>query len=85
MNKTGEILNIVPTQTGGYQSQNGWIYTFDMTIQCADGEFTGEIGSKAQQYPMNIGDTINVAATNSQQGVKLKRFKDGYAPQQGQP
>ena len=85
MNKTGQILTIVPTKEGGYNSSGGgWINTFNMTIQCPEGQITGVIGTKSQQYPMNAGDTINVTVTNSQKGVKFKRFKDGYAPQPGQ-
>lgn len=81
MNKTGQILSIVPTQAGGYASQGGWVYTFNMTIQCADGQFTGEIGSKTEQYPLSAGEQISVQVTNSQNGVKFKKFNPQYAAQ----
>ncbi len=83
MNKTGQIVQITPA--GGYQSQNGYINTFQMTLQCPDGTFTGEIGAKSQQYPMNVGDTINVTVTNDQYGMKFKKFNPQYAGQGGQP
>ncbi len=82
MQKTGNIVQIVPA--GSYQAQGNTIYIFLMTIQCADGTFTGEIGAKSQQYPMNVGDTINVTVTNDQHGVKFKKFNPQYAPQGGQ-
>lgn len=81
MDKTGQILNVVPTQAGGYHSQNGWIYTFNMTIQFPDGATTGEIGAKTEQYPLAAGEQISVQITNSQNGVKFKKFNPQYAPQ----
>ncbi len=82
MQKTGQIVQIIPT--GSYQAQGNTIYTFNMTIQCPDGTFTGEIGAKSQQYPMNAGDTINVTVTNDQHGTKFKKFNPQYAGQGGQ-
>ena len=80
MNKTGEIVQI--TRDGGYQSQNGFVNTFQMTIQCQDGTFTGQIGSKSQVYPMAVGQQINVEVTNTEHGVRFKKFNPQYAPQQ---
>ncbi len=90
MTKTGQIVQIV--SDGGYQGQNGYINTFQMTIQCPDGTFTGQIGSKSGIYPMNSGETINVEVTNTQHGVRFKKFNPQYAqvnqttaPQAAQP
>jgi len=80
MTKTGQITQITPD--GGYQSQRGYIYTFQMTIQCPDGTFTGQIGSKSQVYPLGIGETINVDVTSTQHGVRFKKFNPQYAQQQ---
>lgn len=77
MTKTGQIVQIVPD--GGYQSQNGYINTFQMTIQCQDGTFTGQIGSKSEIYPLGIGETINVDMANTQHGVRFKKFNPQYA------
>lgn len=79
MQKTGTIVQILPTERGGYQSQNGYVYTFDMTIRCQDGEFTGEIGSKAQMYPANLGDGIVVEMAQSRYGLRFTKIN----PQQG--
>lgn len=80
MQKTGTITNIAPD--GGYPSQNGYINTFQMTIQCPDGVFTGQIGSKSQTYPLAIGSSISVEVTNTEHGVRFKRFNPQYAGQQ---
>ncbi len=77
MNKTGQITKIVPD--GGYQGQNGYINTFQMTIQCPDGTLTGQIGAKSAIYPMAVGETINVEVMNTQHGVRLKKFNPQYA------
>ena len=86
MYKTGQILSIVPTRgAGGYQHiEHGWICTYDMTIQCEDGQVVGEISSKSSPYPMSAGEQISVQLTNSAHGVKFKKFNPQYAPQQGQ-
>ena len=79
MNVTGQITNIQPTQKGGYQSQHGYIYTFDMTINGPSGPIAGEVGSKSQQYPKNVGETVNVVVQSGQYGNKFKVIQ----PQQG--
>ena len=86
MNLQGQITNIVPD--GGYQSQNGYINTFQMTIQAPNGVFTGQIGSKSQVYPLAVGEQINVTATATEHGVRFKKFDPKYAnqpPAQTQP
>ncbi len=85
MQKTGTIFSIVPTQKGGYQSREGWVYTFMMTINCPDGHFTGEIGSKAQMYPLGQGQPITVEITDGQYGPRFKKINSQYAGQQGGP
>lgn len=82
MQKTGTIVQVVPTQRGGYSSQNGYIYTFDMTIDCPDGQFTGEIGSKAQMYPKGNGEEITVEMTQGQYGPRFRAINPQYAGQQ---
>ena len=86
---TGTIVSVVSTQarTGqnGYQSQNGFIYTFDMIIQCSDGQHSGEIGSKNEMYPIAVGQQISVTADTGQHGVKFKKFNPQYKPQQDIP
>ncbi len=81
--QTGTITNLMPTVDGGYQSQNGWIYTFDISIQTQQGLVTGEIGAKSQAYPLNVNDQINFEVTNTNQGVKIKKVNPQYA--QGAP
>lgn len=83
--QTGTIRNIVPTQEGGYQSDNGWINTFDMTIQCQDGTFTAQIGSKSTPYPIAVGQQITVEMSNSQYGPRFKKVNPQYQQQGGQP
>jgi hypothetical protein len=89
MQKTGIIKQIQPN--GGYQSSNGYISTFMMTIEVAgEGQVTGEIGSKTQTYPMNPGDEITFEMNNTAHGVKLKKVNPQYAQggsqgQQNQP
>ncbi len=77
MQKTGTIINIQPD--GGYQGQDGYINTFQMTIRCQDGEFTGQIGSKSQNYPIATGQQISVEVTNNVHGVRFKKFNPQYA------
>ena len=79
--KTGIIKQIQPN--GGYQSQRGYIYTSMMTIDVAgEGQITGEIGSKSDPYPMNVGDEITFDFTNTAHGTKFKKVNPQYA--QGQ-
>ena len=81
MQLTGTIISVIPTQVGGYSSGNGWIYTYNITIQCQDGQHTGEIGAKSSPYPIANGEQISVVATTDQHGTKFKKFN----PQYGQP
>ena len=83
MQKTGTIANIIPTQQGGYQGAGGWVYTFMMTIDCPDGQFTGEIGSRTQPYPLGEGQSILVEMSEGQYGPKFKKINPQYAGQQG--
>lgn len=82
MNKTGTIVSII--KVGGYQSQQGYIYTFNMTIDCDGQHYTGEIGSKSEVYPANPGQQITVTMTQDQYGVKFKKFNPKYAQQDQQ-
>ncbi len=78
----GTITSIVPD--GGYDSRNGPVYTFQMTIQTNGGEqITAQIGSKTQIYPIAVGQPIAVELTNTQHGPRFKKFNPQYA-QQGQ-
>lgn len=77
MQKTGTIRSIQPN--GGYQSANGYISTFMMTLQTDEGQITGEIGSKSEIYPMNPNDQITVEIKNTNHGVKFKKINPQYA------
>ena len=82
MQITGQIVQLAPTTEGGYTLQDGgYIYTFMMTVRGNNGDVTGEIGTKSQQYPLNIGDEIIVEVKNTKFGTKLKKINPGY----GQP
>jgi hypothetical protein len=85
MQLNGTIQNIVPD--GGYQSQNGYINTFQMSVNTPTGLFTGQIGSKSQIYPLAIGQPILVEMTETQNGVRFKKVNPKFANQapQGQP
>ena len=85
MQKTGIIQNIVPD--GGYDGQSGYVNTFQMTIQTDAGLVTGQIGTKSQQYPKNIGDEIIVEVKETPYGIRLKKINPKFAQgqQQGQP
>ncbi len=83
MQVTGTIVNIQPD--GSYQSQNGLIYTHQMSIQSPQGLIIGQIGSKSEIYPINAGQEITVEMTNTQHGVRLKRIDPQYAGQSGSP
>ena len=91
MQITGRITGVQPTQRGGYQGRNGYIYTFDMAIDGPNGQIVGEIGSKSQQYPLTVGDEITVdVKQDGQYGNKFKsvnpKFQGGgNQPQQTQP
>lgn len=77
MQITGNITNIVPD--GGYDSQGGYIHTFQMTVQGPNGPVTGQIGSKSTVYPMQVGEEIIVDMTNGQHGPRLKKVNPKYA------
>lgn len=80
MQRQGKIINIQPS--GGYDGRNGHIFTYAMTIQCQDGQFTGEIGSKSQPYPKAVGQDVTVEETPSDYGPKFKAVNAQY-PNQG--
>ncbi|KKN07448.1 hypothetical protein LCGC14_1066740 [marine sediment metagenome] len=79
MTKTGIIKQIQKTQTGGYQSKQGWIYTFIVTIQTNEGQVTGEIGAKTEQYPLGVDNEINFTFTKDEYGYKFKKVNPQYA------
>ena len=83
MQLSGVIAALQPSARGGYQSQNGYIYTFDMSITGQDGQqYGGEVGSKSQQYPMQVGSPITVESTTTEYGTRFKKINPQY--QQGQ-
>lgn len=84
---TGTIINVEPTTPDpGYQSQNGFIYTFDMEIRGNDGQpYIGEIGSKQGAYPLKKGEQISVRVNQTEHGPKFKKFNPQYSQQGGQP
>jgi len=77
----GTITHIEPTQQGGYQSQGGYVYTYMMTINTQNGPVTGEVGSKSNPYPSQIGEQIIVESTTNQHGVKFKKVNPQYQNQ----
>lgn len=81
MQVTGNITNIQPD--GGYDSQGGYIHTFQMTVQGPNGPVTGQIGSKSAVYPMQVGQEITVDMSNGQHGPKLKKINTQYNNQSG--
>ncbi len=81
----GTVTSIVPTTEVGYQSQNGYIYTFNMGVQTLQGAVYGEIGSKSQNYPIAIGQPIIVDSYKDEQGRdKFKKINPKYAGQNQQ-
>ena len=83
MQVTGTIRSVFATEQGGYQSQNGYIYTYDMVIDTAQGPVAGEIGSKAQPYPLAPGQPITAESTQGEYGPRLKKVNPQYAGQPG--
>ncbi len=79
MQKTGTITSIMATENGGYRSSGGWINTFVMTIQCQDGQFVGEIGSKTTPYPIPNGQQITVEITETDYGPRFKKINPQYS------
>ena len=85
MQVTGTVRSVLPTQAGGYQGSNGYIYTFDMVVDSPQGTFNGEIGSKSQIYPLAAGQPITVVVTDTQHGPRLKKVNPQYAQGPPQP
>ncbi len=83
MQLNGTISSI--DSTGGYDGQNGHIFTYGMTINTPDGQYiTGEIGSKSNPYPAKVGSQIIVESNTGQHGTKFKKVNPQYQ-NQGQP
>lgn len=80
MNLQGTIKSITPD--GGYQGTNGYIHTYQMTIEAANGAHTGQIGSKSQPYPLGAGSPIAVEVSETPHGVRFKKFNPQYGQQQ---
>ena len=77
MQVTGNITQCM--SEGGYNSGNGYIYTFRMTIQTDQGDVTGEIGSKSQNYPLGQGQQITVDVEDGQYGKKFTKVNAQYS------
>lgn len=75
----GQITNIQPD--GGYNSHNGYIFTFQMAIQASSGAYCGQIGAKTEIYPLQVGQPILVEATQDQHGWKFKKINPQYQNQ----
>lgn len=84
MQVTGTIRSVLPTQQGGYNGTNGYIYTFDMVVDSQQGTFNGEIGSKSQVYPLGAGQPITVEVSDTPHGPRLKKVNPQYANQNQQ-
>ena len=81
---SGTITNIVPD--GGYDGQNGHLYTFQMTIQGPNAAVVGQISSKSAVYPRAVGQPITVEMTQTQYGLRFKKVQDPqYAGQGSSP
>lgn len=78
----GNITNIV--SDGGYNTDNGYVYTFQMGIQTPMGVYTGQIGAKTQIYPLGVGQPIIVDMTESQHGTRFKKVNPKFAGQSPQ-
>lgn len=83
MTLEGIINNIV--STGGYPGNFGYMYTFNMTIDCQGKFHTGEIKSKSEVYPVAIGQPITVLQSTDQHGVKFQKQNPQYENQDQQP
>lgn len=83
MNIQGTIFSI--ESDGGYDSQNGYIYTFQMCVHDQNGAaHYGQIGSKTEIYPLAKGQPIIVDTKEDQHGIKFTKVNPKYAAQ-GQP
>lgn len=78
----GNITSIVPDN--GYQSRQGYIYTFQMGIQTPMGVYEGQIGAKTQIYPLGIGQPIIVEIIQSDKGIRFKKINPQFAGQSPQ-
>lgn len=68
---------------GGYNSANGYIYTFFVVF--ADG-IGGEVGTKSQQPPYNVGDLMEYTVKSVHNGEnRLKVIRPGQQQGGGQP
>jgi len=76
MQKTGNITQIQPA--GSFSNQHGEMFSFNMTIQCQDGVFTGHINSKSQNYPKNVGDEITVETSMNNYGMQFKKVNPQF-------
>ena len=76
---SGKIERLAPTADGGYNGSHGYVWTFDMTVRSAEGTVSGEIGSKTQNYPLNIGAEITVEAKQTEHGPRLKKINPQYS------
>ena len=76
---TGKIERLAPTADGGYNGSHGYVYTFDMTVRCAEGTVSGEIGTKSEKYPLNLGDSITVEAKQTEHGPRLTKINPQYS------
>ena len=72
-----KIAQIQPT--GNYNSQNGLMYTFEITLD--DGQ-TGQVSAKSQDR-WKVGDEVEAEVTQSQWGPKMKLSKAGYGGSPG--
>ena len=77
MQLQGTITSIIPD--GGYQSQNGYINTFMMSINTPTGLYTGQIGSKTQVYPLVVGQPIIVEMSESNKGMRFTKVNPKFA------
>ena len=77
MQITGNITNIAPD--GSYEFKGNTIYTFQMSIDDGSGNIqTGQIGSKKNVYPANIGDEIIVNVTTNNHGTSFKKVNPNF-------
>jgi len=67
-----KITQITPTQKGGYDGRDGYVYTYDVTL---DDGTTGEVGSKTPNK-WQVGDEVVVTnKRETQYGVRLSISK----------
>lgn len=67
-----KITQITPTQKGGYDGRDGYVYTYDVTL---DDGTTGEVGSKTPNK-WQVGDEVVVTnKRENQYGTRLSISK----------